>query len=206
MIVMASKKAESGDWFSALSAIIEKEKDDFTKDISSVVGKKNDICKVVLDDMVKVWQKFDDLKIHYTLDPAAQEFARKDELTGSWKIGDKYDFTGINAINLKDRSHEEGRIGDAIRAWFYNFNDEVRFRVVFEFCEGEHYYKYTGWKRTFAQHVLYDAPIDKVRFDLMHEVFMDVFKKWFESHIKKDRNIIVKHVKDTYEKGESFTQ
>jgi len=203
---MAAKKADSGDWFSALSAIIEKEKDEFTKDLSNILSKKGEVARVVLEDFVKVWQKFDDLKIHFTLDPSPQEFARKDELTGSWKINEKYDFTGITAINLKDRSHEEGRIGDAVRAWFYNFNNEVRFRVVFEFCEGENYYKYTGWKRTFGQHILYDAPIDKVRFDLLHEVFMDVFKKWFESHIKKDRNIIIRHIKDTYEKGESFTQ
>lgn len=203
---MSAKKAKEKDWFEALNVLIEKEKESYTKDLTTSLAKKNEICAVVLSDLVKVWQKFDDLRIFFTLEPDPQTFAIKNDITGQWELRPDYDFSAETSISLKDRTHEDGRIGDAIRMWFYNFEDTVMFRVAFEFCEGEHYYKYTGWKRTFAQHILYDAPLDKVRYDLLHEVFMDVFRKWFESHLKKDRNIIIKHIRDTYEKGESFTQ
>jgi hypothetical protein len=202
---MASKKAER-DWFEALNDLVDKERTEFDRNVNTFNARKADVNKVVLNDLVKVWQKFDELRIHFTLDPDPHEFAVFDEHFKTWTIKSSFDFASVNSIGLRDRTQEGGRVGDAVRAWFYNFENETRFRVVFEFCEGEHYYKYSGWKRIFAQHILYDAPIEKVNFDLIHEVFTDVFKKWFESHLKKARDVVVKHIKDTYEKGESFTQ
>ena len=78
--------------------------------------------------------------------------------------------------------------------------------MVFEFCEGEHYYKYSGWKRIFGQYVLYDEYLDKVSLKRIHEVLADVVKVWYESHLRRNRDLILNHIKDNYERGESFTQ
>ncbi len=78
--------------------------------------------------------------------------------------------------------------------------------MVFEYCEGEHYYKYSGWKRIFTQRVLYDTTLNALSFDKLHKVLADVVKIWFESHIRRNRENLIKHVKDNYEKGETFSQ
>jgi hypothetical protein len=31
-------------------------------------------------------------------------------------------------------------------------------------------------------------------------------KAWYESHLKRERDILLKHMKDKYPKGETFTQ
>jgi len=78
--------------------------------------------------------------------------------------------------------------------------------MIFEFCEGEHYYKYAGWKRIFSQYVLLDTPVLKFDEKKYHEVLGDVIKTWYESHLRRDREIVLKHIRDKYEKGETFTQ
>jgi hypothetical protein len=78
--------------------------------------------------------------------------------------------------------------------------------MIFEYCEGEHYYKYAGWKRIFAQFVIYDAPLNKLSMDDLHKKMGDVIKAWYESHLKKDREFVIKHLKENYERGETFTE
>ena len=78
--------------------------------------------------------------------------------------------------------------------------------MVFEYCEGEHYYKYSGWKRIFTQRVLYDTTLSALSFDKLHKIMADVVKTWYESHLRRNREILIKHLKENYEKGESFTQ
>ena len=78
--------------------------------------------------------------------------------------------------------------------------------MVFEFCEGEHYYKYAGWKRTYAQYILYESPADEVDMESLHEILGTVVMQWYESHLRKDRNIILDVIKDDFEKGNTFSQ
>jgi hypothetical protein len=77
---------------------------------------------------------------------------------------------------------------------------------VFEYCEGEHYYKYSGWKRIFTQRVLYDSTVNSVSLDKMHKALADIVSVWYESHLRRNRDLLIEHVKDKYDKGETFTQ
>jgi hypothetical protein len=31
-------------------------------------------------------------------------------------------------------------------------------------------------------------------------------KSWYESHLRRNRDILIKHLKDNYERGETFTE
>ncbi|MDD1773605.1 MAG: hypothetical protein LUQ14_03155, partial [Methanomassiliicoccales archaeon] len=74
------------------------------------------------------------------------------------------------------------------------------------YCEGEHYYKYSGWKRIFGQFVIFDSPLVKLDMGKLHEKLGDVVKSWYESHLRRNRDILIKHLKDNYERGETFTE
>ena len=97
-------------------------------------------------------------------------------------------------------------IWDALRVWYYKVDGKLHLRMSFNFCEGEQYYKYSGWKRIFSEYVLYDAPLSKVSMNRIHEILKDLIKTWYESHLKRDRDIILNYVKNNFEKGETITK
>jgi len=105
-----------------------------------------------------------------------------------------------------DRTQDQGRIGDALRVSYYAENNKPNMRIDFQYCEGEHYYKYSGWKRIYSQHMLYDKALDKVDLGDVHGIFKDVIKTWYESHLKRNRSILLNHLKSKYPGVETFTQ
>ena len=97
-------------------------------------------------------------------------------------------------------------MGDSLKVWYYNDNGTVRLRMIFEYCEGEHYYKYAGWKRVFGQFVLYDAALSDIDINEIHDKMAIVVKSWFESHLRHNREVLINTLKDNFEKGETFTE
>src|SRR5207249_4437787 len=83
---------------------------------------------------------------------------------------------------------------------------KVHLRVTFEYSEGEHYYKYSGWKRSWTIHTLYDQPLDKTNMDDLHRLFADLVRVWYESHLRRARDVLIKYLKTTFEKVETFNQ
>ena len=49
-------------------------------------------------------------------------------------------------------------------------------------------------------------PVTKFEEKRYHEVLADIIKAWYESHLRRDREIVLKHFREKYEKGETFTQ
>jgi hypothetical protein len=90
--------------------------------------------------------------------------------------------------------------------WYYNDNGIVRLRMIFEYCEGEHYYKYAGWKRVFGQFVVYDQALGDVDIDDIHDKMAIVVRAWFESHLRHNREVLINALKENFEKGETFTE
>ena len=43
-------------------------------------------------------------------------------------------------------------------------------------------------------------------FEKLWAVVAGVVKVWFESHLRKNRDVIIQYVKENFEKGETFTQ
>jgi len=188
---------------------LDAELKDMTQDIVDDMGKLSDkkasINKSVIENFWKVWIRFDRMKVHFTMEPSPGAFAQFDDFPEAWKFRDNFNFADVGSVYLIDKTQDQGRTGDSIKAWFYNLGKEVHFRLVFEYCEGEHYYKYSGWKRIFAQQVLYDSPLDKVNISKVWEILAGVIKVWFESHLRKNRDVLLKYVRENFEKGETFT-
>ncbi len=83
---------------------------------------------------------------------------------------------------------------------------KIHLRVTFEYCEGEHYYKYSGWKRIWTVHTLYEQPLDHANVDDLHRLFADLVRTWYESHLRRNRDVLIKYLKQTFEKIETFNQ
>ena len=78
--------------------------------------------------------------------------------------------------------------------------------MVFEYCEGEHYYKYAGWKRVFGQFVIIDSALNDVDMDDVHDKLGEVVKAWYESHLRRNRDVLISYLKSNFEKGETFAE
>jgi hypothetical protein len=175
------------------------------EDMDKLNSQKTDITKQLIDFFWQIWIRFDRIKVHFTVDPGPQQFAIFTEYPDKWRFKDNFNLAGVDTISITDKTQAGGRIGDKIEARFFTKEKGVHLRIVFEYCDGEHYYKYSGWKRIFAQNIIYEAPIEKVKMNKVWDIISDIVKTWFESHLRRNRDMIIKYVKDNFEKGETFT-
>ena len=203
---MASKTGD--DWFEALDAELEKKTEQIIKDVTQNDKKREDMTKTLLGDMWRIWLRFNRINVPFRIEPDPYSFAKFKTYPNDWELKsvDEFDYGSLNGISLIDVSPTQNRTGDALKIIYYDKNGEAYIKIIFEFCEGEHYYKYAGWKRIFVQYILYDAPVKKAKIDDIHKIMGDVIKAWYESHLRKNRDIILDHIRSKYLKGEEFPQ
>jgi hypothetical protein len=204
---MAKPEGKEEDWFAQLDEELEKKTTQITDNFVEQNNQKQIINKTLLEDLFRIWIRFNKINVHFSLAPDPQgpaTFATFVVYPEQWSFRPDFDFAGVDNISLTDRT--QTRVGDSLKVWYYSVDSQTHLRVVFEYCEGEHYYKYAGWKRIFSQYVLLDLPVTKFDERKYHDVLADVIKNWYESHLRRDREIILKHVREKYEKGETFTQ
>jgi len=201
---MAKVEGKDDDWFALLDQELEKNTTQITDSFVEQNTQKDSINRAMLEDFFRIWIRFNKINVHFTMAPESSTFAQFVVYPEQWSFKNDFDFAGVDNASLTDRS--QGRVGDSIKVWYYSVDSQTHYRMVFEFCEGEHYYKYAGWKRIFSQFVLLDIPVAKFEEKKYHDVLADVIKTWYESHLRRDREIILKHIRDKYEKGETFTQ
>ena len=201
---MAKVEGKDDDWFAQLDQELEKKTTQITDSFVEQNTQKDSINRAMLEDFFRIWIRFNKINVHFTMAPESSTFAQFVVYPEQWSFKNDFDFAGVDNASLTDRS--QGRVGDSIKVWYYSVDSQTHYRMVFEFCEGEHYYKYAGWKRIFSQFVLLDIPVAKFEEKKYHDVLADVIKTWYESHLRRDREIILKHIRDKYEKGETFTQ
>ncbi len=204
---MVAKRKGKENWFESLDRELEEQ----TKEIIESFGEQNtqklEVNRSLIEDFWKIWKRFNKINVHFTIEPSYTAFAQFDEFPyGDWKWRTSFNVAGVNRIELVDRTQDQGRIGDAMRVSYYAENDKPKVRIDFQYCEGEHYYKYSGWKRIYSQHLLYDEPLEKVDMGDVHGVFKDIVKTWYESHLKRNRSILLNHLKSKYPNVETFTQ
>ncbi len=204
---MVAKRKGKENWFESLDRELEEQ----TKEIIESFGEQNtqklEVNRSLIEDFWKIWKRFNKINVHFTIEPSYTAFAQFDEFPyGDWKWRTSFNVAGVNRIELVDRTQDQGRIGDAMRVSYYAENDKPKVRIDFQYCEGEHYYKYSGWKRIYSQHLLYDEPLEKVDMGDVHSVFRDIVKTWYESHLKRNRSILLNHLKSKYPNVETFTQ
>ncbi len=203
---MAAKKGKSEDWFETLDKELDKKTENAMKNEGEQSSEKDELNRELISDFWKVLLRFERINIHFSMEPSHTLFAQFERYPYEWSLKENFDFGGVNQIQIMDRTRDQGRVGDSLRLRFYKDKDETHMRLSFEYCEGEHYYKYSGWKRIFGQFVLYDSPVKKVNMDQFHAILADVVRVWYDSHLKRDRDSIITHLKDNYEKGETYTQ
>jgi hypothetical protein len=201
---MAKPEGKDEDWFAQLDEELEKKTSQITDNFVEQTNQKGSINKALLEDFFRIWLRFNKINVHYSMAPESSTFANFVVYPEQWSFKDDFDFSGIDNASLTDRT--QNRVGDSLKVWYYSVDSQTHFRMIFEFCEGEHYYKYAGWKRIFTQYILQDIPVAKFDEKKYHDILADVIKTWYESHLRRDREIILKHVRDKYEKGETFTQ
>jgi len=203
---MAKVEGKAGDWFADLDAELEKKTVESMKEVVETNIQRTELNKTLIEDFWRIWIRFNKITVHFTIEPEYSSFARFEEFPGAWSFKEDFDFASVKNISLTDRTQDQGRVGDSMKVWYYAVDTKIHVRMVFEYCEGEHYYKYAGWKRIFSQYVLYDSPSDAVDTKKLHDILADVVKVWYDSHLKRERDILLKHMKDKYPKGETFTQ
>ena len=201
---MAKVEGKEADWFDQLDEELEKKTTQITDNFVEQTTQKEAINKALLEDLFRIWIRFNKINVHFSMMPESSTFAQFVVYPEQWSFKPDFDFANVDNVALTDRT--QARVGDSLKIWYYNVDSQTHVRMVFEFCEGEHYYKYAGWKRIFSQYMLMDTPV--LRFDekKYHEVLGDVIKTWYESHLRRDREIVLKHIREKFEKGETFTQ
>lgn len=200
------KGSEKRGWFDDLDKELEKKTSEVIKDVGKKNVIKTDLNTVLMEDFLRVWGRFSKIGVHLTMEPTPTTFALFDNYPESWKIKEDFDFSEVNSFSLLDTTQDEGRVGDTLLVNHYSVGTVPRFRMSFEFCEGEHYHRYLGWKRHYAKHILLEVPLDRAKLERVHDVLADIVRVWFESHLRRDREFLVNHIKENYERAESFTK
>ena len=204
---MASKSSgDKDDWMKQLDAELEKQTQDIMKDAAELQSQMGALNRTLISDFDKIKERFDKQRVFLTMEPQRSVYAQQDDTQEKWEFKKEFRPEEIRNIQLIDRTQEQGRMGDSLKVWYYNDNGVVRLRMIFEYCEGEHYYKYAGWKRVFGQFVIYDAAMTDVEIDEIHDRMALVVKSWFESHLRHNREVLINALKDNFEKGETFTE
>ncbi len=202
---MAAKGAKSEDWFDNLDKELDKKTAQAKKTSGAETTQKGELNRTLISDFWKVLLRFEKINIHFSIEPSHTQFAQFEKYPYEWSLKETYDFGSVNQVQIMDRSRDQGRVGDALKLRFYNDGENQNIRMTFEFCEGEHYYKYSGWKRIFGQYILFDQPVKKLELDQFHTVLAEVVRTWYDSHLKRDRNLLLNYMSSTFEKGETYT-
>jgi hypothetical protein len=200
--------AEKDEWFAQLDAELQRKTQAISKDREEITYQKTNINKALIQDFWNIVNRFGKINVQFNMEPSYGDFAKFEEgkFPDSWTFKQGFDLESVSNMQIVDMTQTQGRMGDSIKVWYYTADSTPRVRMVFVFCEGEHYYKYNGWKRIFGQFVVYDAPLADFDMVRMHEALGDVVIAWFESHLRNNREILVNHLKEKYEKGETFTE
>ncbi len=159
----------------------------------------------ILQDLWEIHNQFEDLSVHLTVEPSQTLFATLVEYPTKWTFKPTFDFSSVKTIELKDRS--QGWVGFTLRFWYYNTPEgKPHFRGIFEWSDGESYHRYTGWRRTISQAVLYDAAEPSVSLKDLHQVLRDIVVSWYSAHLEKTPEKFIEHLKEKYPRGASYAR
>lgn len=205
---MPPKAKSREEWFDVLDKELEKRTDNIINSIGEQNSRKVQLNKQLIGDLWEIWKRFNKINVHFAMEPHYNAFAQFDEFPyGLWSWRSSFNVASVNNLELVDRTQDQGRTGDSLLLTYVpEKDDKIHLKVEFLYCEGEHYYKYSGWRRMFARHTLYDKAIEKVDVNDLHGIFSDIITTWYESHLRRNRDIILRYLKEHYKNVETFTQ
>ena len=205
---MPKRGTKGSDWFDSLDAELKKQTAEILEDVGHQTSRRTETNRALIEDAWKIWKRFATARVHLTLEPNYDQWAIFEETfpEGSWHWRDAFNVAAVSTISLTDRTPDQGRVGDSLKISYVETDAKTKLKITFEYSEGEHYYKYSGWKRIWSIHTLYDVAVERVDLEQVHKMFADVVKVWFESHLRRNRDILIRHLKKTYERVETFNQ
>ena len=205
---MPKRGTKGSDWFDSLDAELQKQTAEILQDVGQQTSKRAEMNRTLIEDAWKIWKRFAAANVHLTLEPNYDRWAIFEDTfpDGTWHWREAFNLAAVTTISLTDRTPDQGRVGDSLKLVYVEVDGKPRVRITFEYCEGEHYYKYSGWKRIWSVHTLLDASVERLDMDNVHKVFSDVVKTWFESHLRRNRDILIRHLKKNYERVETYNR
>ena len=204
---MASKKTQK-EWFAELEEELNKKKEEVIREYSEQHERKAELNRELIQDFWRIWIKFNDENIHFKMEPPSSLWAKfiNNNFPYEWVLKDDFNFSAVDQISLTDTTRDQNRAGDSLRVIYYDGEEGETLKMIFEFCEGEKYYKYSGWKRIYSQYILYEASVKDADLNEIHKILKEVIAYWFESHLRRKRDIILNYIRENYKKGTSFTE
>ncbi|MEM0127268.1 MAG: hypothetical protein QXW29_04550 [Thermoplasmatales archaeon] len=194
---------EEKDWFSKLDEQLAKKEKEVLKDSSLTTGKKSEFNKKILSDLWQTWVRFNKQNIHFTIDPPPNKWLEFTSYPEKFNLSGDFSFENVSNITFRDTAGDKERVGDSLKI-IYKKEENEGIAVIFEFSEGEKYDRYTGLHRYFTQYILYESPLKTAKIEEIEGVLLDILTKWYESQLRRDRNVIIDDVKKNYKKGETF--
>ena len=202
-------KAKGGaDWFDSLDAELQKKTVEILQDVGQQTSKRAELNRTMIEDLWKIWKRFNAVNVHLAMEPNYDRWGVFPDTfpEGDWRWREGFNPAAVTAMSLTDRTQDQGRIGDALKIQYYNEDGKDRIKVTFEYCEGEHYYKYSGWKRIWSIHTLMDTSADRFQVGELHELFANIIRAWYESHLRRNRDLLIRYLKKNYERAETYNQ
>jgi hypothetical protein len=188
------------EFLSALRSEIRRTGEAARSKVEENQAQRVDLIRGLLKDFWVIHNMFDEVGIHMTMEPAYTSFATFSEFPTKWNFKDGFDFASLTSMELKDRT--PGWVGDSLRLWYYTTQEgKTHLRVIFEWCEGETYQRYSGWMRIITQVVLSDTPANEANLTHLRGVLKDVVIAWHAAHVNRDRDKFLSHLREKYPKG-----
>ncbi|MEM0140507.1 MAG: hypothetical protein QXN66_00490 [Thermoplasmatales archaeon] len=194
---------EEKDWFSKLDEQLARKEKEVLKDSSLTTGKKSEFNRKILSDLWQTWVRFNRQNIHFTIDPPPNKWLEFTSYPEKFQLSGDFLFENVSNITFRDTAGDRERVGDSLKV-IYRKEENEGITILFEFSEGEKYDRYTGWHRYFTQYLLYESSLKTAKIDEVENVLLDVLTKWYESQLRRDRNVIIEEIKKNYKKGETF--
>lgn len=191
-------------WIEVLEKELELEKSAVRKVDSAQKSRLLRINRELAENFWHLWLRFNSLDAMMTMQPDPQGFINFTVFPDEWRFKPDFDYSALDTIALVDTTQEQDRVGDSLIANYYTAGGECRFRLVFEFLEGEKYHRYAGWKRHIARHTLLDKPLESLTMPDIRKALGDVAKAWYGSYLKESRKVIVKFIRENYPQSETF--
>ena len=193
------------DWLSSLRSELAKVQKETIARTGEDLQTRAEMNRRLLQDLWEVHNLFEDISVHLTMEPSQTIFATFTEFPHQWQFKETFDFASVKNFELKDRA--PGWLGQALKVWYYtNKEGDPHLRMIYEWCEGETYHRYSGWMRVITQAVLYDEVVDKVSLTQFHHILKDLVTTWYASHLNHDPNHLTNHLRERYPKGTTQTK
>jgi hypothetical protein len=156
------------------------------------------------ENLWHLWLRFNKLGATMTVQPDPHSFLSFTLFPEQYALKTDFDFSSHDTYALVDTTPEGGHAGDSLIANFYTGEGGLRFRLIFEFVEGERYHRYAGWKRHISRYQLFDALFDRLPRDWLKRSIGDLAKAWYQSYLKGNRRFLLNYVRNNFKLAEQF--